>query len=80
MQLTDIQRLQSLSDEAFSFIKFELTRLNELGNGYGQIKLGKLCGVDPMTINAILHGKIGSLKVETLARMATRLIENKGAD
>jgi len=80
MLLSDIQQLQSLSDKAFSFIKFELTKLNELGNGYGQIKLGKLCGVDPMTINAILHGKIGSLKVETLVRMATRLIENKVAN
>jgi len=77
LQLADIQQLQSLSDRAFSFIKFELMRLNQDGNGIGQIKLGKLCEVDPMTVSAILHGRIGSLKVETLVRVATRLIEYK---
>ena len=83
MQLTDIiqnltaiqkiQLLQPLSDLTFSYIKSELTRLNQ--NGVGQIKLGKICGVDRKTINDLLHGRIGSFKTETLVKMATRLIE-----
>ena len=74
MQLTDIQRLQSLSDLTFSYIKSELTRLNQ--NGVGQIKLGKICGVDRKTINDLLHGRIDSFKTETLVKMSTRLIEH----
>lgn len=74
MQLTDIQQLQSLSDLTFSYIKSELTKLNQ--NGVGQIKLGKICGVDRKTINDLLHGRIGSFKTETLVRMASRLIEH----
>lgn len=73
MQLAYIQQLQSLSDLTFSYIKSELTRLNQ--NGVGQIKLGKICGVDRKTINDLLHGRIGSFKTETLVKMATRLIE-----
>ena len=69
MQLTDIQRLQSLSDLTFSYIKSELTRLNQ--NGVGQIKLGKICGVDRKTINDLLHGRIDSFKTETLVKMST---------
>jgi len=75
MQLADIQQLQSLSDLTFSYIKSELTKLNNNGNGIGQIKLGKICGVDRKTINDLLHGRIGSFKTETLVRMSTRLIE-----
>lgn len=75
MQLTDIQQLQSLSDLTFSYIKSELTTLNDNGHGLGQIKLAKLTGVNEKTINSILHGQIGSLKTETLVRMATHLIE-----
>ena len=74
MQLTDIQQLQSLSDLTFNYIKSELTKLNQ--NGVGQIKLGKICGVDRKTINDLLHGRIGSFKTETLVRMASRLIEH----
>ena len=74
MQLTDIQQLQSLSDLTFRYIKSELTKLNQ--NGVGQIKLGKICGVDRKTINDLLHGRIGSFKTETLVRMASRLIEH----
>ena len=73
MRLTEIQQLQSLSDLTFNYIKSELTRLNQ--NGVGQIKLGKICGVDRKTINDLLHGRIGSFKTETLVKMATRLIE-----
>ena len=73
MQLTEIQQLQSLSDLTFSFIKSELTKLNQ--SGLGQIKLARLTGVNVKTVNSILHGRIGSLKTETLVRMATHLIE-----
>lgn len=81
MQLAYIQQLQSLSDLTFSYIKSELTKLNQ--NGVGQIKLGKICGVDRKTINDLLHGRIDSFKTETLVRMASRLIEyspKKGTD
>lgn len=73
MQLTDIRQLQNLSDLTFSYIKSELTKLNQ--SGLGQIKLARLTGVNVKTINSILHGRIGSLKTETLVRMATHLIE-----
>ena len=73
MQLTEIAQLQSLSDLTFSYIKSELTKLNQ--SGLGQIKLAKLTGVNVKTVNSILHGRIGSLKTETLVRMATHLIE-----
>ncbi len=73
MQLADIQQLQSLSDLTFNYIKSELTKLNQ--NGVGQIRLGKICGVNVKTINDLLHGRIGSFKTETLIRMASRLIE-----
>lgn len=75
MRLADIQQLQNLSDLTFSYIKSELIKLNE--SGIGQIKLAKLSGVDVKTINSILHGRIGCLKVETLVRMSTRLLEQK---
>lgn len=75
MQLTDIRQLQNLSDLTFSYIKSELTKLNQ--SGLGQIKLARLTGVNVKTINSILHGRIGSLKTETLVRMATHLIERK---
>ena len=75
MQLAYIQQLQSLSDLTFSYIKSELTKLNNNGKGIGQIKLGEICGVDRKTINDLLHGRIGSFKTETLVRMASRLIE-----
>lgn len=81
MQLADIQQLQSLSGLTFSYIKSELTKLNQ--NGVGQIRLGKICGVDCKTINNLLHGRIDSFKTETLVRMASRLIKyspNQGAD
>ena len=74
MQLAYIQQLQSLSDLTFSYIKSELTKLNQ--SGVGQIRLGKICGVDRKTINDLLHGRIGSFKTETLVRMASRLIEH----
>lgn len=73
MQLADIQQLQSLSDLTFSYIKSELIKLNQ--SGVGQIKLGKICGVDRKTINNLLHGRIDSFKTETLVKMASRLIE-----
>ena len=73
MQLTEIAQLQNLSDLTFSYIKSELTKLNQ--SGLGQIKLARLTGVNVKTINSILHGRIGSLKTETLVRMATHLIE-----
>ena len=73
MQLTDIQQLQNLSDLTFSYIKSELTKLNQ--SGLGQITLARLTGVNVKTVNSILHGRIGSLKTETLVRMATHLIE-----
>jgi plasmid maintenance system antidote protein VapI len=75
MQLTDIQQLQNLSDLTFSYIKSELTKLNDNGHGVGQIKLAKITGVNEKTINSILHGRIDGLKTETLVRMATHLIE-----
>ena len=75
MQLAEIQQLQSLSDLTFSFTKSELTKLNK--SGLGQIKLARLTGVNVKTINSILHGRIGSLKTETLVRMATHLINKK---
>ena len=75
MQLADIQQLQNLSDLTFSYIKSELTKLNDNGHGLGQIKLAELTRVNVKTINSILHGRIGSLKTETLVRMATHLIE-----
>jgi plasmid maintenance system antidote protein VapI len=75
MQLADIQQLQNLSDLTFSYIKSELTKLNQ--SGIGQIKLAKLAGVNVKTINSILHGRIDGLKTETLVRMATHLIERK---
>ena len=75
MQLADIQQLQNLSGLIFSYIKSELTKLNNNGKGIGQIKLGEICGVDRKTINDLLHGRIGSFKTETLVRMASRLIE-----
>ena len=75
MQLADIQTLQNLSDLTFSYIKSELTKLNQ--TGLGQIKLSRLTGVNVKTINSILHGRIGSLKTETLVRMATHLINKK---
>lgn len=81
MQLTDIQQLQNLSDLTFSYIKSELIKLNQ--SGVGQIKLGKICGVDRKTINNLLHGRIDSFKTETLVKMASRLIEynpNQAAD
>lgn len=77
MQLTDIQQLQNLSDLTFSYIKSELTKLNNNGKGLGQIKLAELTGVNVKTVNSILHGRIGSLKTETLVRMASHLIERK---
>lgn len=73
MQLTEIQTLQNLSDLTFSYIKSELTKLNQ--SGIGQIKLSKLTGVNVKTVNSILHGRIDGLKTETLVRMATHLIE-----
>ena len=73
MQLTEIQQLQNLSDLTFSFIKSEIIKLNE--SGLGQIRLARLTGVNVKTVNSILHGRIGSLKTETLVRMATHLIE-----
>lgn len=73
MQLADIQQLQSLSDLTFSYIKSELTKLNQ--SGIGQIRLGEICGVDRKTINDLLHGRIYSFKTETLVRMSSRLIE-----
>jgi len=75
MQLADIQQLQSLSDLTFSYIKSELTKLNDNGQGIGQSKLATLTGVNVKTINDLLHGRIGGLKTETLVRMSTRLIE-----
>jgi hypothetical protein len=75
MQLTDIQQLQNLSDLTFSYIKSELTKLNNNGKGLGQIKLAELTRVNVKTINSILHGRIDGLKTETLVRMATHLIE-----
>jgi plasmid maintenance system antidote protein VapI len=75
MQLTDIQQLQSLSNLTFSYIKSELTKLNNNGKGLGQIKLAELTRVNVKTINSILHGRIDGLKTETLVRMATHLIE-----
>lgn len=75
MQLADIQQLQNLSDLTFSYIKSELTKLNDNGKGLGQIKLAELTRVNVKTINSILHGRIGSLKTEKLVRMATHLIE-----
>lgn len=83
MQLAYIQQLQSLSALTFSYIKSELTKLNNNGKGIGQIRLGEICGVDRKTINDLLHGRIDSFKTETLVRMASRLIEyspNQGAD
>ena len=73
MQLADIQQLQNLSGLAFSYIKSELTKLNQ--SGIGQIRLSKICGVDRKTINDLLHGRIGSFKTETLVKMSSRLIE-----
>jgi hypothetical protein len=75
MQLADIQQLQNLSDLTFSYIKSELTKLNNNGKGLGQIKLAELTRVNVKTINSILHGRIDGLKTETLVRMATHLIE-----
>jgi len=72
-EIQKIQLLQSLSDLTFSYIKSELIKLNQ--SGVGQIKLGKICGVDRKTINNLLHGRIDSFKTETLVRMATHLIE-----
>ena len=80
-EIQKIQLLQSLSGLTFNYIKSELTKLNQ--NGVGQIKLGKICGVDRKTINDLLHGRIDSFKTETLVRMASRLIEyspNQAAD
>lgn len=75
-KLTEIQKiqlLQLLSDLTFSYIKSELTKLNQ--SGVGQIRLGKICGVDRKTINDLLHGRIDSFKTETLVKMSSRLIE-----
>ena len=72
-EIQKIQLLQSLSDLTFSYIKSELIKLNQ--SGIGQIRLGKICGVDRKTINDLLHGRISSFKTETLVRMSTRLIE-----
>ena len=83
MQLAYIQQLQSLSALTFSYIKSELTKLNNNGKGIGQIRLGEICGVDRKTINDLLHGRIDSFKTETLVKMASRLIEynqNQAAD
>lgn len=80
-EVQKIQLLQSLSDLTFSYIKSELIKLNQ--SGVGQIKLGKICGVDRKTINNLLHGRIDSFKTETLVKMASRLIEyspNQAAD
>jgi len=80
-EIQKIQLLQSLSDLTFSYIKSELIKLNQ--SGVGQIKLGKICGVDRKTINNLLHGRIDSFKTETLVKMASRLIEyspNQAAD
>ena len=77
MQLTDIQQLQNLSDLTFSYIKSELIKLNNNGQGLGQSKLARLTGVNVKTINDLLHGRIGGLKTETLVRMATHLINKK---
>ena len=73
MQLAEIQSLQNNSDLVFSYIKSELAKLNDSGIGLG--RLAKICGVDKMVIQRILKGKIGGLKVETLVRVAIRLIE-----
>lgn len=70
-EIQKIQLLQSLSDLTFSYIKSELIKLNQ--SGVGQIKLGKICGVDRKTINNLLHGRIDSFKTETLVKMASRL-------
>jgi hypothetical protein len=73
MQLTDIQQLQSLSDKAYSFVKFHVIALRQKKTTWAE--LTKITGLDSTRLQRIVHGKIGEMNSRFLIRACTGLVE-----
>lgn len=68
----EIQQLQSLSDEAYSFIKFHIPRLATTKTWK---ELSEITGLDSTRLQRICQGKLGETSSRFLIRACTGLAE-----
>lgn len=73
MQLTQIQTLQSLSDEAYSYVKFHVIRLRLQGVAWK--RLTEITGLDSTRLQRIVKGKLGEMSSRFLIRACSGLCE-----